>query len=314
MKKVLITGGGGFVGQHLIESLLNEYTVICVDSKKRNLTKKGKYKYLVGDILDNNFLLTVLSNNKPDIIIHLAALSQSWGSKAEDVFKVNLFGTLNLYESVVKLKKKNKYNPKILYISSAEVYGNASRPASISETSPLSPISYYSASKTAADRASYAYSQNDGLKIVILRPFPHIGPGQRKGFFVPDMASQIAEIEKNPKKKKLMVGNLESTRDYLDVKDVIGAYKLMIKANYKKGDVFNICSGKGIKMKKLLNILLSYSGEKIEIKKDPARLRPNDVPIYVGNNEKIRKFINWSPKIDIKQTLKETLDYWRKLR
>ena len=310
LKKVLVTGSEGFVGQHLVHLLKKDYSVIGL-SRNTNLPNEENLTYVLGDILDSDQMFNLLKENLPGAIIHLAGIAKTWGTDSKELFNINLFGTLNIYEAIKKLKSMQSYNPKILYISSAEVYGKTRNPEKITEDAPLLPINTYGTSKLAADRLSYQYSQSDHLQIAILRPFPHIGPGQAKGFFVPDMASQITEIEKNSGTEEILTGNLESTRDYLDVRDVVQAYKAILENDFKPGEVFNICSGKGVLIKDLLDKMLKLAQKKVTVKEDPTRLRPVDLPVFVGSNEKLAQDIGWSPSFTIDQTLKDVLDYWR---
>lgn len=310
MQKALITGTAGFVGHYLSQSLLEKYQVVGTDLNPEK--PNTKMDYFPGDILDKKFLSNLISKRKPVIIFHLAAKSQTWSRNVEEVFKINMLGTINLYESVLEIRQNSDYNPKIFFISSSEVYGNTVDPKNITETSPLFPAKFYSASKVASDRLSYSYSQSEKLDILILRPFTHTGPGQGKGFFVPDIASQIAQLEKDPEENTLLVGNLEPIRDYLDVRDVVAAYKVVIDKKWTPGDSYNICSGKGVRIEEILNILLKLSSKKLVIKKDPSRLRASDTPVYVGNNQKFVELTSWEPKIPLEQTLGDTLDFWRK--
>jgi len=309
MQKVLITGASGFVGHYLTEELLDKYKVIGTDLASVN--PNPKINYFPGDILDKKFLSGVLSDEKPEIIFHLAAKSQTWSRNIEEVFKINVLGTINLYESILEIRKDSDYNPKIFFISSSEVYGNTDNPKNITEDSPLFPVKFYSASKVASDRLSYSYTQSEKLNILILRPFTHTGPGQGKGFVVPDIASQIAELERDPK-DELLVGNLNSIRDYLDVRDVVCAYKSVINKSWIPGDSYNICSGKGIKIEKILEILLGLTSKKLIVKEDPEKLRSSDIPVYVGNNKKFTDLTGWKPEISIEKTLADSLDFWRK--
>jgi len=309
MQKVLITGAAGFVGKYLIDSLLAKYNVLGTDLSPIN--PNPKIDYFSGDILDKSFLTEIIKNEKPEIVFHLAAKSLAWARNVEQVFKINMLGTINLYESILEARENSGYNPKIFFISSSEVYGNTTNPKNITEDSPLFPAKFYSASKVASDRLSYSYSQSEKLNILILRPFTHTGPGQAKGFVVPDFASQIAELEKDPGKNEILVGNLKPIRDYLDVRDVVEAYSAVIDKNWISGDSYNICSGKGIKIEKILDILLKLTDRKLEVKKDPSKLRTSDTPIYVGNNEKFVNLTGWKPKISLETTLKDTLEFWR---
>jgi GDP-4-dehydro-6-deoxy-D-mannose reductase len=309
--KVLITGATGFVGHHLISILKDEHQIIGID-RNPPISDNENVNFQSANILDKDSLFKILEAEKPDGIIHLAAIATTWANKPEDVFKVNLLGTLNLYESIIELKKTSKYDPKIIFVSSAEVYGKVSNPEKISEQELLNPLSFYGVSKVAGDRLSFQVTQSHKLRVVIIRPFSHTGPGQQKGFFVPDMASQIVEIE-NTDQTELLVGNIESTRDYLDVRDVVRVYKYFLENDFTPGDIFNISSGKGIKIEDILKTLLGFANKDIQIKHDPTRLRPTDAPILIGDNTKLINTTGWSPQIPIEQTLKESLDYWRGL-
>ncbi len=310
MKKVFVTGSEGFVGQHLVKLLKKDYLVLGL-SRKTKLQDEENLKYLIGDILDKETIYQLLKTHLPDAIIHLAGIAKTWGNDPQEVFNINLLGTLNIYEAVLKLKKEKDFDPKILFVSSAEVYGKTTNPDSIKEDAPLFPINCYGTSKLAADRLSYQYSQTDKLKVVILRPFPHIGPGQQKGFFVPDMASQIAALEKNPESSELLVGNLDGTRDYLDVRDVVQTYKAILEKDFTPGEVFNICSGQGVAIKSVLDKLLTLSKKKLKIKQDPKLLRPVDILVFIGNNQKLIGSTGWQPKYTLDQTLTDVIDYWR---
>lgn len=308
MKKVLITGVNGFVGQHLL-SVLKDYSVIGL-THGGELSNSQNQVFHSGNILDNNFLEDIIARYEPEYIVHLAAIAPTNYKDAEQVFKINLLGTNNLYQAVINLKSKI-LNPKILYISSAEVYGKTNNPENITEDSLLNPLNYYGSSKVAADRLTFQVSVSHGLNTVIVRPFNHAGPGQGLGFFVPDMCSQISEIKKGTKPPVISVGNLESTRDISDVRDVVNGYKLLMENDTTPGDIFNICSGKGITMQELLNKLIAHAGKEIEIQSDPEKMRPSDNPISVGNHDKITNQFNWNPTHNLDQTLEDTLQYWR---
>lgn len=310
MQKLLLTGANGFVGQHLINSLKDTYQIIGIIHQS-NIQNSENITYQSGNILDRGFLEDVIKKYQPDSIIHLAAIAPTWTQDPENIFKINLLGTLNLYLAIETQKKENGIDPKIIYISSAEVYGKTINPEKITEENPFFPANYYGSSKVAADRLSYQMSQSGKLRINIIRPFNHTGPGQLKGFFVPDVASQIVEIENDESRNELMVGNLESIRDISDVRDIVEGYKLILEADTNPGEAFNLCSGKGIKMQEILDKLLSHSKKQIKIVEDPAKMRASEVPITVGDNSKFKSLTGWEPKIPIDQTLADTLEYWR---
>jgi GDP-4-dehydro-6-deoxy-D-mannose reductase len=311
MKKLLITGSEGFVGQHLVNQLRGKYNIVGL-SHAESLESEENIEYVIGDILNKNRIYELLNQYKPEAIVHLAAIAQTWKIDSTTVFNVNFFGTLNLYESILKVKQEDSsFNPKILYISSADVYGKTKNAENISEDSPFYPVNHYAVSKVAADRLSYQFSLNNNLNIVVVRPFNHTGPGQRKGFFVPDMVSQIVELEKDPEKHELMVGNLESIKDFLDVRDVVSAYEAILEKDIEPGTAINVCSGNGIKFKDILELILKNSGKGITLKDDPERMRPSEVPLLIGNNQKLKDLTGWEPKFSLEQTLKDTMEFWR---
>lgn len=309
MQKILLTGANGFVGQHLIKVLKDEYQITGIIHQSK-LTDSANINYRSGNILDRGFLEDIIKEQQPDSIIHLAAVAPTWSRDPENIFKINLIGTLNLYLAVENQKKLAGFNPKIIYVSSAEVYGKTENPGKISETAPFFPANYYGTSKVAADRLSYQMSQSAGLKITIIRPFNHTGPGQQKGFFVPDMASQIVELE-NSDNSELLVGNLESIRDISDVRDIAQGYKRILGIETKPGEAFNLCTGSGIKMDDVLKKLLALAKKEIKVTGDPSKMRPSEVPITVGDNSKFKSLTGWEPKIPLDQTLEDTLNYWR---
>ena len=309
MHKLLLTGANGFVGQHLISALGNDYKVIGIVHNS-NLEDSENVKYENGNILDRGFLEDLIKKHQPDSVLHLAAIAPTWTQDPENIFKINLVGTLNLYLAIENQKKESGFDPKIIYVSSAEAYGKTTNPELITETNPFFPANYYGSSKVAADRLSYQMSQSSKLRITIIRPFNHTGPGQQKGFFVPDMASQIVEIE-NSDKSEIMVGNLESIRDISDVRDIVAGYKAILETETTPGEAYNLCSGKGTKMQEILDILLSKAKKEIKIVEDPKRMRPSEVPITVGDNSKFRELTGWEAKMPLDQTLEDTLNYWR---
>lgn len=308
MQKILITGVNGFVGQHLI-NVLDNYFIIGL-THGGELSNTENQKFHSGNILDSHFLEEIIGKYKPEHIIHLAAIAPATYKDAESVFKINLLGTNNLYQAIIN-HKSSIFNPKILYISSAEVYGKTDNPENITEQSSLNPLNYYGTSKLAADRLSFQLSVSHKLNTVIIRPFNHAGPGQGLGFFVPDVCSQIVEIEKGIKDPSISLGNLDSTRDISDVRDIVEGYKLILENNTVPGEVFNLCSGKGIIMKDLLDQLLALSTKNIEITRDPDKIRLSDNPISVGNHDKITQKFGWQSHFSLEQTLKDTLSYWR---
>jgi GDP-4-dehydro-6-deoxy-D-mannose reductase len=314
--KVLITGIAGFAGSHLVELLLSKkYSVFGTvehgDACKNVCQLKGKLNLIECDLTDFNSVKKVLQKTKPEEIYHLAGYSSVGKSFFNPllVFQTNFYGSLNLLECI----RQQKLDSKILLVSSVEIYGKVKpNQIPIKEDIPLAPISPYGTSKAGVDLLAYQYFRSYGLKTIRVRSFNHIGPRQNRGFVVPDFASQIAGIEKGWQKPIIQVGKLSFIRDFTDVRDVVKAYYLLMKKG-KIGEAYNLCSGKGYKIKFILEHLLSLTSQKIKIKIGENQTRPTDIPILIGNNKKVKSKTGWSPKIPMEKSLEDTLNYWRKI-
>jgi len=314
--KALITGISGFVGSYLAEFLLDKkYKVFGTFYDKSTFSNidniLDKIEIFECDIRNYNSLKTIIEKVRPDEIYHLAAISFVPNSLKDPklTFDTNLYGTLNLYQAVIE----QKINPKILFVGSADEYGIVDKnDIPIKENCPLHPVNPYSISKASVDFLSYAYFRNYNLNIIRVRPFNHIGPRQSPEFVCSSFAKQIAEIEKGMKEPVIMVGNLEAKRDFTDVKDMVRAYWLAIQ-KAEAGEVYNICSERIVQIKELLNKLLKLSSKKIEVTEDPKRMRPSDNTILQGDCSKFRRRSWWKPKIPLDKTLKDILEYWRKI-
>lgn len=308
MKTLLVTGASGFVGTHFINSFASEYKILALWNN--NPIVHPTVLSLKCDLSKKEEINQVLSKTTPDVILHLAGKAKTYGEDFDSLMKDNVSMTKDLFDTVVELKAKDNYDPKIIIISSAETYGKTINPKSIDEDAPFFPLTEYGLSKMFVDRLSFWYAHTKGLNVIIIRSFNHTGPGQKLGFFASDIASQIVKIEKGLQ-SELAVGNLSSIRDVLDVRDVVKAYKLAIDKDLPKGEAYNVCSGKGYSMEQILKKLCNLSSAKIEVIQDPTRMRPSDNPIVIGNNAKFKKATKWKPTITIDQTLKDCLDYWR---
>ncbi|MCK4223920.1 MAG: GDP-mannose 4,6-dehydratase [candidate division Zixibacteria bacterium] len=313
--KILITGIAGFVGSHLAERLLkteNEIFGICLPGESlENIRKIRKNLHLSNcDITRFDQLSRVVKRINPDQIYHLAALSSVGKSFSHplDTIQTNIRGTLYLLETVRNLKKRIK----ILVVGSSDMYGKVlPKEVPITENKPLLPISPYGMSKAACDLLAYQYFASYGVYAIRARAFNHTGPRQSTGFVIPDFASQIAEIEAGQLPPILKVGNLSTKRDISDVRDVVRAY-VSLMGKGKAGEAYNICSQEAYSIRNVLKILLTLSKKKIKVGVDEAKNRPAEIPILVGNNAKIRKTTGWKPKIPVKKTLEDTLNFWRR--
>ena len=313
-KRALITGITGFAGSHLAELLLKESIKVYGTYRWRSRTENidhlnGKLNLIEADLLDLKSLQKVMMDVRPDYVFHLAAQSfvpASWTSPGVTM-EINAVGSVNLFEAI----RSAKIDPLIQIACSSEEYGLVlPNEVPIKETNPLRPLSPYAVSKIALDFLGYQSFKSYGLKIVRTRGFNHTGARRGDVFVCSAFAKQVAEIEKKKKKPILMVGNLKAIRDFTDVRDMVRAYWLAANKG-KPGEVYNICSGRGVKIQDVLDKLLAMSKVKIIVKQDPARMRPSDVPILLGSFAKFKRATGWKPTIDFDKTLKDILDYWR---
>ena len=312
-RKVFITGATGFVGHHLIDLIDSPECEICGTSFPEKPEKfrgfsDGNFFHL--DLKSEKEICELIKNIQPDQIFHLAAISNvrhSW-ERRRDTLETNLMGTFYLYEAM----RKYASHARMLFISSADVYGRIlSGENGLSEENALQVVSPYAFTKVSGELLSRFYAQIEDMDVVIARSFPHTGPGQRADFVCSDWAYQIAQIEKGLVEPVINVGNLDVKRDYSDVRDVVRAYILLIEKG-KKGEAYNVCSGKAIPIKEILHILTSYSTEDIEIQIDSKKMRKADIPFLLGNNQKIKQDTSWQTEIPLKKTLLDLLEYWRK--
>lgn len=318
MKKVLITGITGFAGGYLAEHLISadKYrvsgTYLTEDSLRNVIGIKNKLNLIKADLSKEENVFKIVKDVSPDIIFHLAALTSPADSFKNPTVTLtnNISLQINLLEAVVKY---SLLNTKILIVSSADIYGRVAKEnLPIGEETPLIPTSPYSVSKIAQDFLGFTYFLTYRLKIVRVRPFNHIGPRQSPNFVVSSFAKQIAEIEKGKREAILHVGDLETRRDFTNVKDMVRAYVLAIEMG-KYGEAYNIGSGTSYKISDILSKLVSMSKSSIKIEKNENLLRPNDNPDLVCDASKFIKLTGWKPQIPIEITLKETLDYWRNI-
>jgi GDP-4-dehydro-6-deoxy-D-mannose reductase len=318
MKKVLITGITGFVGQHLAKHFLSQsdYEVVGTYRSEASLDSlqdlKEHVSFLQLDLMDPKAVSELLLTEKPDYICHLAAQASpaiSFKNPSETLTN-NIVAELNVLEA---LRSEELKGTRILIVSTGEVYG-AVTPADlpVDELTPMRPVSPYSVSKIAQDYLALQYFLAYHVDIVRVRPFNHTGPGQKAGYVVSDFARQIVAIEQKKNDPIIFVGNLEAKRDFTDVRDVVRAYQLALEKGVS-GEVYNIGSGTSRKIADILETLRSHSQQEIEVKTDPSRFRPIDVPEIVCDYQKFQELTGWKPEIPFEKTLQDILDYLRKI-
>lgn len=321
IKKVLITGITGFVGSHLAEYILKDHSEVGVlglirwrAPKENVLHISDKIKFCYGDLLDFSSILNILKKEKPDVIFHLAAQSYvdfSFIAPASTL-EANVIGTCNLLEAVKTLKSDSDYDPIIHICSSSECYGQVKEDETpIKENNCFRPASPYAVSKVAEDMLGLQYWLSWKIKTIRTRMFTHTGPRRGDVFVESNFAKQIAAIEAGVQEPVIKVGNLESIRTFLDIKDAVKAYWLLVN-KCTPGEVYNIGGKETMSIKEMLNRLIKLSEkENISVEVDPSRIRPSDVTLQIPCIDKFNKETGWKPEIKFDQTLKSLLDYWR---
>ena len=316
--RILITGVTGFVGSYMVDyvSKLNDVEIFGQKRWRSPLDNISEHVNSINlvdcDLIDPSSTFDMIKSVKPDRIFHLAAQSfVPFSFEAPKItLDINLVGTLNILEGI----RRAEIDPLIHICSSSEVYGQVNEDeVPITENNPLRPQSPYAVSKVAEDMLSYQYFITYGIKTVRTRAFTHSG-ARRGGVFVDSwFAKQIAQIEKNIIEPKIHVGNLDSIRTFMDVRDTVKAYWVALE-KCKPGEVYNVGGKETLTIKEMLNMLLDMSDKKnIETFVDPKLLRPSDVTRQIPSTKKFHDATGWEPTIPYSETLKETLDYWRKI-
>ena len=314
--RILVTGARGFVGRHACAVLADRgHTVLASDlppppggppspaaapGGAGGPPASSPCPFHPADFTSLDSVRALLAATRPDAILHLAGIA--FVPVANDhpqlVFTVNVNGPLNLLEAV----HRDAPSTRVLLVTSAEVYGNPPSPsAPIAEDAPLTPSNLYGVAKAAADHAARLYAARHNLDLLVARPANHIGPGQSPAFVSSSFARQLKAIAKGEAAPVLRVGNLDSVRNFTDVRDVVRAYALLLESGHTL-DAYNIASPSPTPIRFLLDTLVTLSGVRPEIQVDPALYRPTDAsPAY--SLDRIRSHVSWTPSIPLSQTL-----------
>lgn len=308
--KVLVTGGGGFAGRHLIRDL------VAAGYEEIGATTLGappppddvvlaRAEWFPMDLTDQDEISRVIGRFRPTVVFHLAGQA-SVGQSLEapiETWDVNALGTVRILFALRRLPAAQR---RFLLVSSAEVYGFVSESDQpIGEDAPYRPVTPYGASKAAAEIAVFQEVRGNGLEVVIARSFNHIGPGQDDRFVVSSMARQLARIEMGVEEPVLRAGNLSVRRDFLDVRDAVSAYRCLMERG-RDLTAYNVCSGVALSLADVVRrmIELSATGAKLEL--DPGRMRSVDIPSLVGDSSRLRG-LGWTPQFDLDRTLRDLL-------
>ncbi len=304
-KRVLVTGGAGFIGSEVVSQLLtNGYFVTILDNfssgKKQYLPKSNKkLKVIKGDIRDKKSVKKAVTDQ--EVVIHLAALPFIPDSfyYPGDFFDVNTNGSINMLWNSIKSRSVETF----VHISTSEVYGSA-QTVSMNENHPTTPHSTYAVSKLAGDRAAFTLHKENGFPVVIIRPFNSYGPRFTEPYIIPEIMSQILNNS-----KEIILGNVNTARDFTYVQDTASAIIKSIIEKKANGEIINVGSGTEISILNLAKKILKIAKKKTKIKYDKSRERPYDVNRLNCNNKKAKKILKWSPKISMDEGLSETFSW-----
>lgn len=310
--KILITGAGGFVGTHLIQALLAKgeteifATVYQSSSDISSLLPADHIQE--GDLTNFPFAETLVKTIQPDVIYHLAALSVVHNSATHATAIIS--GNTTISYNLLEATRLHAPRARFMAICSANVYGLV-KPGEIpiTETQPFRPLNPYAVSKIAQEMLALQFYLTYDLDVVILRPFNHTGVGQTTDFVIPALAQQFIAVERGTQ-SHIAVGNLDTSRDFTDVRDMVQAY-ILAAEKCQAGEAYNIGSGTAYTIQQILDMIQELIGHKVEITLDLNRIRRSDVPVLIADTSKFRSLTAWTPKIPFTKTLQNIIDYWR---
>jgi GDP-4-dehydro-6-deoxy-D-mannose reductase len=303
----LVTGAAGFAGSHLVDHLLEDEAHITGwghGPVPAGSSVADRVSWASVDITDAAAVAAALAESRPSAVFHCAGIADvhSTWSDSETALRVNVMGTHNLLTALERLA----LDAPVLITGSALVYQPSD--AALSEESPIGPASPYGVSKLAQELVGLTARG----RVIVTRPFNHAGPRQGTAYVTSSFARQIVEVEAGLREPVLEVGNLDARRDITDVRDTVRAYRLLMEKGQARRP-YNVCRGEAFRVGDLLDALVRQSRTAIEIRKDPARLRPNDTPVVLGDPSRLKHDTGWEPQVPIEQTLRDLLDYWRQI-
>jgi GDP-4-dehydro-6-deoxy-D-mannose reductase len=252
------------------------------------------------NITDRQAVRRTIAETSPDEIYHLAGVTRPASGAVEEFYEVNFSGALNLLEAV----REEAPEANVLLVGSAYAYGRVDH--RITETNPLNPVNHYGVSKAAADMLGYSYAVG-GLRVIRARPFNHSGPGQSRDFLLPTLIEQFAEIQGGRREQVIYLGNLGSVRDLSDVRDVVRAYRLILRDG-RPGEAYNVGSGRGVSVRELFELVRREVRVEARLSVERSRVRATDIPYLVADVGKARRELGWEAKIPLEQTIKEMLE------
>lgn len=302
--RALVTGGCGFVGRHLVRELAaHGYDVVAFDLTD-TAPPPGAIATVPGDLRDAGTVEEVVRTARPDAVVHLGAMAfaPDAGHSAARMLEVNVCGTVNVLEAV----RSHVPDCNTLVASSSHVYTFNTSVHSVTEDSPLGPVGLYGISKAAADVAACGFATQYGMPVMVARPDNHTGPGQSRRFVAPSFIAQVREIAAGQAPPEMFVGNLDCRRAFMDVRDVVRAYRLLLERG-EPGNAYNVSTSRLIRIGDLLDAICGLVGVTPDVRVAPERFRPTDsAPVL--DTAKLRAQTGWAPQYDLTRTLKDMLE------
>jgi len=306
MNRVLVTGANGFVGSHLVKELHEHNVEVVGIGGAHGSGERSQYidEYMQLDLM-NPAEVSRIDLRPIESIIHLAGLAVA-GASFDD--PLNYIATnIGIETNLFELALKQGAQPRFLTISTGALY-DPKAPLPLTEKSAVVPSSPYAVSKLGQEQMAQYY-QMRGFDCIVARPFNHIGPGQNLGFIVPDLIKQVVDCERS-KTTEVLVGNLDAKRDYTDVRDIVRAYRLLLEHG-KSGEIYNICSGHAVSGHEILELITTETHSTPQVRTDPSRMRPSDIPVLYGAHTKITADTGWQPTIPLEDTIRDVVADWR---
>lgn len=307
MSRVLVTGCLGFVGRALVERLVTDsHDVWGVDRSEATSFAGAEFRRV--DMMDRAAVCAVVADANPDAIIHLAAQA-SVRHSFDDPHGTIVNNTIPALHLLTCLRDSGSH-ARLVAIGSADEYGTvAPERLPLTEATPVNPESPYALGKSIQNQCCRAFAVLYKVNVVMTRSFNHTGPGQREVFVMPSFARQVIEIKLGRREPVINVGNIRVRRDFLDIRDVCRAYAALMRDGHA-AETYNVCSGRSYGIGDLLDEMCGIAGVDVEVRVDPDRLRPVDMPELRGDATKIKQDTGWEPEIPIAETLRSLLDYW----